>query len=119
MMPMSTLSKPKKPARKDWHKSDVKAALEKAGKTLRQLSKEHEMSPSYFKEALHRPVPRAQAVIADVLGLSPWEIWPSRYDEHGQPKRGLYTAILQRDAHPARSVRPNPARANVRKVVGV
>ena len=95
--PMNTLSTPKKQPRRtaksapqDWHKADIKAALEKAGYSLRQLSIEHGRSAGYYREALHRPNPKAEAGIAAVLGHPPQAIWPSRYEPCGTPRRGLY-----------------------------
>lgn len=95
--PMNTLSTPKKQPRKtaksaaqDWHKADIKAALEKAGFSLRQLSLSHGKSAGYYREALHRPNPKAEAALAAVLGHTPQTIWPSRYEPCGTPRRGLY-----------------------------
>lgn len=90
MIGMTTLIKPKKPAPKDWHKADIKAAVEKAGHTLRGLSKKHGLSHAYFGESLHRPIPKAQAILAETIGLPPQKIWPSRYEKDGTPKTGLY-----------------------------
>lgn len=87
---MDTLQTSKKPAAKDWNKAHIKAAVEIAGYTLRGLSRKHGMSPAYFREALHRPIPRAQAILAELLGLDPRKIWPSRYERDGSPKSGLY-----------------------------
>jgi len=87
---MTTLRTLKKPAQKDWHKADIKAAIEKAGYTLRELSRLHGYSPTYFAEALHRPIPRAQAILAEAIGIAAPKIWPSRYEADGSPKRGLY-----------------------------
>ncbi|MRJ41164.1 hypothetical protein AKK86_02525 [Idiomarina sp. FenBw--71] len=75
----------------DMHPADVKCALEKAGWSLRQLSKKHNLSPSAFAKALVTRVPRLQKIIADELGINPWDIWPSRYDAQNNPikfKRG-------------------------------
>lgn len=88
---MSALKHPKKPARQDWNKADIKAALEKAGWTCRRLAKEHGMAHSYFSDTFTRPNPRAEAIMAKVIRHTPSSIWPSRYDSNGQPKRGLYT----------------------------
>ena len=103
---METLRTPKKPAQKDWHKADVKAAIEKAGYTLRELSRLHGVSSAYFAEALHRPIPRAQAILAEVIGVAATKIWPSRYETDGAPKRGLYhqSHVNGRD-YQSRSVR--------------
>lgn len=87
---METLSTSKKPAQKDWHKAHIKAAVEIAGYTLRGLSRLHGLSTSYFREALHRPLPRAEKILAELIGVTPQKIWPSRYETDGTPKRGLY-----------------------------
>lgn len=87
---MTALNRTKKPARKDWHKSDVKAALEKAGWTFRRLAKAHDKCHSYFSDTLVRPNPKAQQILADVIGSPATAIWPSRYEKDGSPKRGLY-----------------------------
>lgn len=88
---MSALKPSKKPARQDWNKADIKAALEKAGWTCRRLAKEHGMAHSYFSDTFTRPNPRAEAIMAKVLCHKPSTIWPSRYESNGHPKRGLYT----------------------------
>jgi len=78
----------KKPAsEKDWHRADVVAALHKAGWSLRRLSIAHGYSPAVLKQALHRPYPKAEALIARALGLVPQTIWPSRYAPDGRPNR--------------------------------
>lgn len=72
----------------DWHKADIKAALEKKGWSLRRLSLFIGVNPAYVKRALHKPYPKYEKVIADTLGLPPWAIWPSRYNHLGKPNRG-------------------------------
>lgn len=85
-MPTCTLQK--KPAPQDWHPSDVKAALDKAGWSLRQLGFEHGYSgDSSLSEVFRRPWPKAEGIIAAALGLKPEQIWPSRYDSRGNPNR--------------------------------
>ncbi|MBI6262380.1 helix-turn-helix domain-containing protein, partial [Proteus mirabilis] len=49
----------------DWHPADIIAALRKRGTTL--------------ANALSRPWPKGEKIIADFLGVAPSEIWPSRY----------------------------------------
>jgi Ner family transcriptional regulator len=63
----------------DWHRADIKAALEKAGWTLRRLSQAHGYSVFAAAQALHRPWPRMERLIARAIGVSPATIWPSRY----------------------------------------
>ena len=89
---MTAKNRTKKPVGKDWHKSDIKAAIEKAGWSCRQLAKLHEKSHSYFSDALMRPNPKAQQIIAKIIGQPAPTIWPSRYDENGAPKRGLFSS---------------------------
>jgi Ner family transcriptional regulator len=63
----------------DWHRADIKAALEKAGWTLRKLSIKHGYCVFAAAQALHRPWPRMERIIARAIGVRPSEIWPSRY----------------------------------------
>ncbi len=71
----------------DWDRADIKAALEKAGWSLRQLSIHHGLTPKTFQHALQRPYPKAEAAIAEVIGVHPSVIWPSRYGADGRPNR--------------------------------
>lgn len=85
-MPKIDISK--KPASQDWHRADIKAALEKAGWTLRRLSAAHGYQPKSISLVLHRPWPAAERIVADAIGESPQAIWPSRYHADGTPKSG-------------------------------
>ena len=67
----------KEPA--DWHKADIKCALEKAGWTLRKLSQANGYSESAGKVALKQHWPNVERIIARAIGRTPEEIWPSRY----------------------------------------
>lgn len=71
----------------DWHKADIKAALDKAGWSLRQLSLYHGLHEGCMRVALARPYPKAERIIANVIGEKPESIWPSRYDSSGKPNR--------------------------------
>lgn len=73
----------------DWHPEDVKAAIRKTGTTLTALALAHGLSESAVRITLLRAWPRVEALIARHLGRRPQEIWPSRYDSLGQPRRGL------------------------------
>lgn len=93
---MHTLNNPKKPAmntpqiakQQDWHRADIKAALEKAGWTLRKLSIARGYCPGALCNPLNMPWPKGERIIADALGTTPQVIWPSRYREDGKSKSG-------------------------------
>lgn len=74
----------------DWHPADVMAALRKTPErwTLRGLSLASGYSANAVHETLSRSWPAVERIIADALGLEPWDIWPSRYDRQHQPLRG-------------------------------
>ena len=70
----------KNPATQDWHKEDIKAAIHKAGFTFKGLSLANGYrSVDACHQALHRPYPKTERIIAAALGVQPEEIWPSRY----------------------------------------
>ncbi|EAM2669709.1 transcriptional regulator, partial [Salmonella enterica] len=69
------------PKSQDWHRADIKSALEKRGITLRDLSRQAGLSPDSLRNVFTRSWPRAERIIADALGVTPQEIWPSRYGD--------------------------------------
>ncbi len=84
---MNNAKKIKKTASEDWHRSDIVAAVWKKGWTLRRLSHHHGYSANSCSWTLHKPWPKVERIIADVIGLPPQAIWPSRYDDQGLPNR--------------------------------
>lgn len=77
---MTEKKRPKKAAPVDWHSADIVAALHKAGWSLRKLAKHHEYaSPTTLTQAMLRPWPKGEKLIADAIGIDPATIWPSRY----------------------------------------
>lgn len=66
--------------KQDWHPADIVAALRKKGWSLRRLAKHHGYaSPTQLTHPLQRHWPKGERLIADAIGVSPAEIWPSRY----------------------------------------
>ena len=63
----------------DWHPADIIAAIKKQGTSLSQISRQAGLAASTLSNALQRPWPKGEAIIAYQLGISPMEIWPSRY----------------------------------------
>ncbi|XBS69761.1 helix-turn-helix transcriptional regulator [Acerihabitans sp. KWT182] len=65
--------------KKDWHPADIIAALRKKGTTLAALSRSAGLGSSTLANALTRPWPKGEWLIAEALGIQPAIIWPSRY----------------------------------------
>lgn len=65
----------------DWHPADIIAGLRKRGTSLAAESRKHGLSSSTLANALSRPWPKGEAIIATVLETEPWLIWPSRYHD--------------------------------------
>jgi len=94
----------KKPAHRDWHRADIKCALEKAGWSLRRLNLLHYGTDTCaITHAFRRPYLKAERIIAEALNLRPQDIWPSRYDADGNPlhaRRGEHTTSARaRNVH--------------------
>lgn len=74
----------------DWHPADIVAALRKrAGLSLRQLSLREGLSPTALGQAIHRPLPAYEAMIAAAIGIQPEQIWPSRYQLRAERSRRM------------------------------
>ena len=67
----------------DWHQADIIAALRKKGTSLAALSRAAGLSSSTLANALTRPWPKGEYLIAEGVGVHPSVIWPSRYFKDG------------------------------------
>ncbi|GKX52957.1 helix-turn-helix domain-containing protein [Budvicia aquatica] len=74
----------------DWHSADIIAALRKRGTTLAALSRQSGLSSSTLANALVRPWPKGEWLIANALETHPSEIWPSRYFDPKSRKLAPY-----------------------------
>lgn len=63
----------------DWHQADIIAALRKKGTSLAAVSREAGLCSNTLANALSRPWPKGEWLIAEAIGVAPDEIWPSRY----------------------------------------
>lgn len=63
----------------DMHPADTIAMLHKRKISLAALSREAGLSSSTLANALNRPWPKGEKIIADALETDPARIWPSRY----------------------------------------
>lgn len=84
------LNMTKKPdtEKQDWHPADIKAAVQKQGTSLARLSRQNGLSNSMCGQALQKPYPKMERLIATCIGMEPQVIWPSRYNSDGTPKSG-------------------------------
>ena len=65
----------------DWHRADVISALKKRGTNMARLSRENGLGADTLYNALARHWPKGEGIIATAIGVSPSEIWPSRYPD--------------------------------------
>ncbi|MDA8428153.1 MAG: helix-turn-helix domain-containing protein [Geobacteraceae bacterium] len=75
----------KKTSLSDWHRADIKAALEKKGHSFASIARKYgyvERSPNMV---LHKPWPAIERIVGKIIGVKPALIWPSRYDCNGHP----------------------------------
>lgn len=63
----------------DWHSADIIEALKKRGTSLSAVSRNSGLASSTLGNALYRHWPKGERLIADALGITPEQIWPSRY----------------------------------------
>ena len=71
---------------KRWHWEDIKASLRKKGYPLKRIAHEKGYSPKSNITTLKTTTwPDLEKTIADIIGVQPMEIWPSRYKADGSP----------------------------------
>ena len=63
---------------RDWHQADIIAGLRKKGTTMAAVSRAAGLSSSTLSNALSRPWPKGEMLIAQALDIHPSAIWPSR-----------------------------------------
>ncbi len=64
---------------RSWDRHAIMAEIRRRGGNLRQIAREAGLEKSACSAALIRPLPAAEAAIADYLGLTLNELWPDRY----------------------------------------
>ncbi|HAF6280280.1 TPA: transcriptional regulator [Salmonella enterica] len=66
--------------RSNMHREDIKAELKKRRISMAELGRLNGKSIHTVKNALDKPYPYGEQLIADALGLKPEDIWPERYE---------------------------------------
>ncbi|ECW0018207.1 TPA: helix-turn-helix domain-containing protein [Salmonella enterica subsp. enterica serovar Mississippi] len=63
----------------DWHSADIIAVLKRRGTSLSAVSRKSGLASSTLANALIRHWPKGERLIAEALGVTPEQIWSSRY----------------------------------------
>lgn len=95
----------------DMHPADIVAAVKKRQTSLAELSRNVGLSSGTLANALKRPWPKGEFIIAAALGMHPSEIWPSRYyDKHGRlmAREQLLRSPRKSEASREKSNLPDP-----------
>jgi len=64
---------------KDWSRAQIKCALDNKGYTVKSLSAALGFKHNSVSVALTKPWAKVERIIADIIGVEPSIIWPSRY----------------------------------------
>lgn len=86
----------KKPVSNDWSSHYIVYRLRERGQSTRRLSRQHGYEVSAASVAIQRRWPKLERLIAAAIGVTPQEIWPSRYNADGTPKFGRAARAKQR-----------------------
>ncbi|AGI33496.2 TPA: helix-turn-helix domain-containing protein [Mannheimia haemolytica] len=65
---------------RDMSNFEIRGELMKIGKSLSQLGIENGLAKTTVRNALDKPYPKGEQIIAKAIGKTPQEIWPSRYE---------------------------------------
>lgn len=80
---------------KDWHPADIKGALAKKGISLSSLARKNDYAITSPSNVFRKPWPAMEKIMAKAIGVTPQEVWPSRYDQFGNPHRTIRLARVK------------------------
>lgn len=69
----------------DWPWYRIKAAVEAKGLNLTLVALAAGLDPSSLPKLKTTPIPRVQAILAEAIDQDPRAVWPTRYQEDGNP----------------------------------
>jgi Ner family transcriptional regulator len=108
---INTKHAPKKPAQGDWPPHLILYHLYENGTSYARVSRLNGYCSTAAMLVNFRQWPKMEAIIAKAIGVTPQEIWPSRYNEDGTPKLGAHTKqqrlIRARNKSMAQQPRPD------------
>jgi len=79
-----------------------------------KLARIHGVKKQNIAIVKHSPYPKYERVLANSLGIDPWELWPDRYDTTHKPnrKRVTLTNIYNRLEHNRKEINGKDRRMN-------
>ncbi len=86
----------KMPASGDWPSHYLLYRLREARTSYARISRLNGYCPTAAIMVNHQPWPKMEAIVAKALGVTPRDIWPSRYNEDGTPIPGAHTKLQRR-----------------------
>lgn len=98
-----------------WHRADIRAAVEKKGKTLTQLAIDNGLEEWACRHALARRHIPGEKAIAAFIGVPVWELWPGRWraprTKGGEPSRidNRFRPKYRRKAPPSHGLKAEAA----------
>lgn len=86
----------------DWHRADIVAAVKKTGWSLSALSLHLGYARTTLSCTLDRHWKKGEHIIAEVIGVPPQTIWPSRYAaKHKTPVRKTIVSAYRKNKQAA------------------
>lgn len=78
------------PTEQVWDKHAIKAEINRKGKTLSDLAREHNLPESSLRSALVKPTLNAEIIISNFLGKPLFELFPERWTKDNKRKYPRY-----------------------------
>jgi Ner family transcriptional regulator len=89
---MQRIDTPKKPAGPlDWNPAYIVYQLRLKGLSFRRLARLNGYAQGSATLVNRIAWPKMESLVARAIGVPPQQIWPSRYNPDGTPKRGLHS----------------------------
>ncbi|MDG3439595.1 helix-turn-helix domain-containing protein [Nitrospirillum amazonense] len=66
-----------------WHPADIRAAVEKRGKTLKDVALAAGIHADACRFALRHRHVQGERALSEFLKIPLWELWPDRWSVHG------------------------------------
>lgn len=91
-----------------WHAEKIKAELRIRYGSLKAFAESRKIAPSSLSDAITNPMAsaRVELIVADALGISPFDLWPDRWTEDGRKiSRAELVRVLKTEQAPGAEAR--------------